>query len=138
VSVKSFAGAARPAASFEAVLSSLRQERPEERTPFRPWSAAAFHIEGESTRAFPAAAQQAFEEFAPAPPPLPSADEGAIAAELSLSQVRDASGLHALRRRFMWENHPDRRPDLPRDLANRRVAIANMLIDRALRHHTSR
>jgi hypothetical protein len=31
----------------------------------------------------------------------------------------------------MWNNHPDRRPDVPRELANRRVAIANMLVDRA-------
>ncbi len=31
----------------------------------------------------------------------------------------------------MWANHPDRRPDAPRELANRRVAIANMLLDRA-------
>ena len=31
----------------------------------------------------------------------------------------------------MWVNHPDRRPDAPRELANRRVAIANMLLDRA-------
>jgi hypothetical protein len=32
----------------------------------------------------------------------------------------------------MWENHPDRNPELPASLANRRVAIANMLVDRAL------
>ena len=31
----------------------------------------------------------------------------------------------------MWANHPDRRPDAPHDLVNRRVAIANMLLDRA-------
>ena len=31
----------------------------------------------------------------------------------------------------MWDNHPDRRRDLDRDLANRRVALANMLLDRA-------
>ena len=35
------------------------------------------------------------------------------------------------RRRFMWANHPDRRPDVPPALANRRGAIANMLIDQA-------
>ena len=41
----------------------------------------------------------------------------------------------------MWENHPDRRADLDRDLANRRVALANMLLDevvRALRRPTAR
>ena len=63
---------------------------------------------------------------------LPSDDIDAIASELALAELDDRNGLHNLRRRFMWANHPDRRPDLPCGLANRRVAIANMLIDQAL------
>jgi hypothetical protein len=58
-------------------------------------------------------------------------DPEAIAAELALSAATTLAELKRARRRFMWANHPDRRPDAPRDLANRRVAIANMLIDRA-------
>jgi len=55
----------------------------------------------------------------------------AIAAELGLARVMTRDQLKRARRRFMWENHPDRQGDAPRELANRRVAIANMLIDRA-------
>ena len=58
-------------------------------------------------------------------------DPEAIAAELGLSAATTVAELKRARRRFMWANHPDRRPDAPHDLVNRRVAIANMLIDRA-------
>jgi hypothetical protein len=61
-----------------------------------------------------------------------SVDPAAIAAELGLGEALSPEALNRARRRFMWENHPDRRHDLSRELANRRVAIANMLIDRAL------
>jgi len=60
-----------------------------------------------------------------------SDDPDAIAAELGLSDAPTLADLSRARRRFMWANHPDRRPDAPRELANRRVAIANMLLDRA-------
>jgi hypothetical protein len=60
-----------------------------------------------------------------------SDDPDAIAAELGLSGAPTLADLNRARRRFMWANHPDRRPDAPRALANRRVAIANMLLDRA-------
>jgi hypothetical protein len=66
----------------------------------------------------------------PAPPP-PRDDPESIAAELGLAGVSTAAELDRARREFMWRNHPDRRPDLPAGLATRRVAIANMLIDRA-------
>jgi hypothetical protein len=70
-----------------------------------------------------------------APPVEPAApltdDPDAIAAELGLSGAPTLADLSRVRRRFMWANHPDRRPDAPRELANRRVAIANMLLDRA-------
>jgi hypothetical protein len=68
----------------------------------------------------------------PPPPPRPSARAQDIAAELGLDRLKTAAELAYARRRFMWNNHPDRRGDLDRDLANRRVALANMLLDRAL------
>lgn len=61
----------------------------------------------------------------------PSDDLDSIAAELALTSALTHDALNRARRRFMWNNHPDRRPDVPRELANRRVAIANMLVDRA-------
>jgi hypothetical protein len=73
------------------------------------------------------------------PPPLdlevppPSDDPEAIAAELDLASISTSDEFHRVRRRFMWRNHPDRRPEIPAALANRRVALANMLIDRALK-----
>jgi len=65
------------------------------------------------------------------PTPPMTDDPEAIAAELRLSDATTLAELRRVRRRFMWANHPDRRPNASRDLANRRVAIANMLIDRA-------
>ncbi len=71
---------------------------------------------------------------APAPePPRPSAAPQDIADELCLFALKTAAEVAQARRRFMWANHPDRRADLDRDLANRRVAVANMLLDRLLR-----
>jgi len=68
---------------------------------------------------------------APGTASAPSADADSIAAELGLTAALTHDQLNRARRRFMWNNHPDRRPDVPRELANRRVAIANMLVDRA-------
>jgi len=65
-------------------------------------------------------------------PAMPMTDDpDAIAAELGLGDAPTLADLNRVRRRFMWANHPDRRRDAPRELANRRVAIANMLLDRA-------
>ncbi|HYA72764.1 MAG TPA: hypothetical protein VEF36_06370 [Roseiarcus sp.] len=61
----------------------------------------------------------------------PSDNADSIAAELGLTGALTHDELNRARRQFMWNNHPDRRPDVPRELANRRVAIANMLVDRA-------
>ena len=77
------------------------------------------------------------ETEAPKPEPRPvrappSVDPADIARELNLSSIATAESLNRLRRRFCWENHPDRYPDIPEAVANRRVAIANMLIDKAL------
>ncbi len=68
----------------------------------------------------------------PQRPPRPSVRAEDIAAELGLHNPKTMAELLRARRRFMWDNHPDRRRDLDRDLANRRVAMANMLLDRAL------
>jgi hypothetical protein len=73
------------------------------------------------------------------PPPTelevlpPSDDPESIAVELDLASFSTSDELHRARRRFMWRNHPDRRPEIPAALANRRGALANMLIDRALK-----
>jgi hypothetical protein len=69
----------------------------------------------------------------PAPAtPKPSARAEDIAGELGLAKLISSIDVAQARRRFMWDNHPDRRGDLDRELANRRVAIANMLLDRRL------
>jgi hypothetical protein len=69
----------------------------------------------------------------PSPPcPPPSVDLKDIGRELRLSETATVDELNRSRRRFCWENHPDRHPEWPDRVANRRVAIANMLIDRAL------
>ena len=67
-----------------------------------------------------------------AEPPRPSSRAQDIADELALAALRTPADVARARRRFMWNNHPDRRGDLDRALANQRVATANMLLDRAL------
>lgn len=54
-----------------------------------------------------------------------------VARELGALAGLSRDDLTRLRRRYMWANHPDRCADAPRERANRRVGIANMLIDRA-------
>ena len=68
----------------------------------------------------------------PPPAPRPSALPEDVAAELELFALKSAGEIARARRRFMWANHPDRCAESDRDLANRRVAIANMLLDRML------
>ena len=101
--------------------------------PTSAWDQALAWVEaaGEPPQVEPGAAQA--EPAAPRVEPAAplSDDPDAIAAELGLSGAPTLADLSRVRRRFMWANHPDRRPDAPRELANRRVAIANMLLDRA-------
>jgi hypothetical protein len=61
------------------------------------------------------------------------ADESAeaILDELGLSEDLTDEELTRLRRLYMWRNHPDRHRESHRASATRRVAIANMLVDRA-------
>ena len=63
----------------------------------------------------------------------PAADEGpeAVLAELGLTENLTDQELSRLRRLYMWRNHPDRHRESQRASATRRVAIANMLLDRA-------
>jgi hypothetical protein len=66
---------------------------------------------------------------APVSPMSESLD--AIELELGLDHALSDEDIKRAKRRFMWRNHPDRRNEAQRSLADRRVAIANMLIDRA-------
>jgi hypothetical protein len=67
------------------------------------------------------------------PPPVPVADDAAIAAELRLASARTREDLRRIRRSFAMRNHPDRVPDWLREEATRRMTIANAMIDRAMR-----
>jgi len=60
-----------------------------------------------------------------------------VAEELGLRPGLTPRELNASRRAFALANHPDRVPPASRNEATRRMAIANILIDRALRegHH---
>jgi hypothetical protein len=55
----------------------------------------------------------------------------AVLAELGLAENLTERELNRLRRLYMWRNHPDRHRESQRASATRRVAIANMLLDRA-------
>jgi hypothetical protein len=137
-------------AKFEAFLDELQDEA----ASSAPWRAvflnplaatAPFLWSADPLSVYAQSADDAFVETAPggesregkptsaAREPLPQGDIEAIRGELQLAALATRAELQQARRRFMWANHPDRRPDLPRDLATRRVATANMLIDRALR-----
>jgi hypothetical protein len=84
----------------------------------------------------PPADMPAREEIRNSPPALASLI-GEVAAELDLSRASTPEALHQLRREFMWRNHPDRRRELSAQWSNARVAIANMLIDQALRERSA-
>ncbi len=99
-----------------------------------PWDhAVAWVPEHEVPEPAPAEPAPVEPPTPPAPPrPPPSANLEDVERELNLAEASTADELNRIRRRFMWENHPDRYPDQPEALSNRRVAVANMLIDRAL------
>jgi hypothetical protein len=62
----------------------------------------------------------------------PAADTAeAILDELGLNENLTYEELNQARRLYMWRNHPDRLGEAQRESATRRVAIANMLVDRA-------
>ncbi len=105
---------------FATLAPPIEPDAGEKHDPAEPWDQALDWI--------------AEPQDASSPPRItnaPSDNVDAIAAELGLTGALTHGELNRARRRFMWNNHPDRRPDVPRELANRRVAIANMLVDRA-------
>jgi hypothetical protein len=73
------------------------------------------------------------EEQAPATPrALPDCDPETIARELGLTPALSARELERIRRDFALASHPDRALPWQRELATRRMSLANMLIDQAL------
>lgn len=66
-------------------------------------------------------------------PPYTPADDASVAAELRLATARTGEDLRRIRRSFAMRNHPDRVPAWLREEATRRMTIANMLIDSAMR-----
>lgn len=69
----------------------------------------------------------------PPPPAPPKSDHDAVMEELHLTPGLSAEDLLRLRREFAKSNHPDRVPSPARDVATRRMTIANCIIDEALR-----
>jgi hypothetical protein len=69
----------------------------------------------------------------PPPPPPPKSDQETVAEELHLTPGLTADDLKHLRRKFAKSNHPDRVDASAREQATRRMTIANVLIDEALR-----
>ena len=129
-----------PEGAFDRILADIGRSRPPvekggER-PFNPIAAAAFLVNN-GRREAPAwpDAVDLFETDEPKPTPAPdgslSDDPEAIAREIGLDRSLSEEELNRARRRFMWRNHPDRCAESQRALADRRVAVANMLIDRA-------
>jgi hypothetical protein len=114
--------------------SRSREERAGERF-VNPTAGAAFPFVAGAWRGAPAWPEDVdfFEaDEPPAAAELPLSDDPeAIARELGLDQARSERDLDQARRRFMWRHHPDRCEESQRARADRRVAGANMLIDRA-------
>jgi len=65
-------------------------------------------------------------------------DYAAVAEELGLRPGLTSRQLSGIRRAFALANHPDRVPSPRRGQATRRMAIANILIDRALKEGRNR
>ncbi|CAN1724017.1 Molecular chaperone DnaJ [Hyphomicrobium sp. 1Nfss2.1] len=60
-------------------------------------------------------------------------DPQSISAELRITDKMTSPELARLRRRFAMANHPDRVLADEREIATRRMMVANMLIDRAMK-----
>ena len=127
-----------PNSAFEAALEEVRRaDISDARSFVNPLASASPPTGGGTIHSGPSLDQALdwiaeFDDSAPATDPVSTDDsiEG-VAGELGLSPSLTREDLNRARRRFMWRNHPDRRADIGREIANRRVAIANMLIDRA-------
>jgi len=84
-------------------------------------------VEHRSTEEPPAVEPRAF------PRNPPRSENEVIAEELGLARPLDTADLRQLRRDFAKQNHPDRCAPAQRPRAARRMSIANMLIDAALK-----
>jgi len=69
----------------------------------------------------------------PAPRRSMATDLQSISNELRITDKMTSSELARLRRRFAMANHPDRVLAEEREIATRRMMVANMLIDRAMK-----
>jgi len=129
----------KPDRGFHRILADIQRARREEERDRRlrsPAAGAAFPFVESETREAPDWRDEADFFIDDEPPPaeserLLSDSPEAIALELGLDRTLSEEELNRARRRFMWRNHPDRCSEAQRPLADRRVAVANMLIDRA-------
>lgn len=139
LSSKGVSGPRVRSSTFEGMLGTL-ENGAEETTPScvaNPLASVSAPLGGHDSLGAPVRWELFYENFeetdaatiSPPPALLPRASIEAVAGELNLNGARTVSELLKLRREFMWRNHPDRRPEIPRELANARVAVANMLID---------
>ena len=70
--------------------------------------------------------------------PPPSADPKVVARELHITARMSIADLTRLRRTFALSNHPDRLRESEREIATRRMMIANELIDDAMKKRARR
>jgi len=77
------------------------------------------------------------EAVAPLLEAIVSCEQDAISEELGLHEDLSLNELKKRRRAFARDNHPDRLDPSKRDLATRRMTIANMLIDREIRQKSA-
>jgi hypothetical protein len=145
------ASAETPGAQFRRILAEVRQARggfgdvdedDSEASNFstNPFANAIFSFEERSATAGGGSswdAALAWIEELDGPAAIvetrqPTADTAeAILEELGLNENLTYEELNQARRLYMWRNHPDRLGEAQRESATRRVAIANMLVDRA-------
>jgi hypothetical protein len=109
--------------------------------PSRPLAGASFALDANAQATtgggshWDAALAWIEEQDEPIPAPEPTraveATPESVAEELGALEDLGCDALNRVRRLYMWRHHPDRRGEGQRDIATRRVAIANMLLDRA-------
>jgi hypothetical protein len=75
----------------------------------------------------PPAREHETDQASQAEPPASDQPE-AVAVEIGLGPGLALDEINRRWRRFVWRNHPDRRPQVDRDLMTRRVALANSLV----------
>jgi hypothetical protein len=88
---------------------------------------------GLAARLYSDASQTRSREMPPRAPIVVLSEHEQVVAELHLTPNLTAHDLKVIRRKFAMVNHPDRVAPPIREQATRRMTIANMLIDDALR-----